>query len=217
MVDIWEKIEQAGVIAVLVVDEVNDAAPLARALLDGGIEAMELTLRTPAAVDALRAIRAEVPDMLAGIGTILTPAQVAEVLHAGAAFGVSPGMNPRVIQAALDNGLPFAPGIATPSELERAIEMGCRNVKFFPAEPQGGLPYLRSMMAPYRHLGIRCVPLGGLNMDNMKAYLADEHITAIGGSWLAPRDRIRQGDWQAIRDKAQAARQAIDEVRKNQA
>lgn len=211
---IWKEIQTAGVVAVLVVDEVEAAVPLARALLDGGIRAMELTLRTPAAVEALQEVRKEVPEMLAGIGTILTPEQVAEVKDVGAAFGVAPGLNVRVVNAAKELGLPFAPGIATPSELEGAIELGCSNVKFFPAEGQGGLSYLRSIMAPYKHLGIRTIPLGGLNLDNFGAYLADDNVLAIGGSWIAPRPLIQARDWEAIRANAVEARKRIDEIRK---
>ncbi len=207
---VWEEIEKAAVVAVLVVDEVDAAAPLARALLDGGITAMELTLRTPAAVDALKAIRGEVPEMLAGVGTILTPEQVVLAFEADAAFGVAPGQNPRVLRAAQEAGLPFAPGIATPSELELAIEMGCHHVKFFPAEAQGGLGYLRSMMAPYKHLGIRTIPLGGLKLDNFETYLADENVLAIGGSWIAPRPLIQTHDWPAIKHNAENVRKRID-------
>lgn len=206
------RLSACGVVAVLVVDDASDAVPLARALLDGGIDAMELTLRTPAALEALAAIKAHVPEMLAGIGTILRPEQVRQVYDAGAAFGVAPGLNPRVVEAAQKIALPFAPGIATPSDLERALEMGCRDVKFFPAEPLGGLKYLKSLAAPYAHLGVRFVPLGGLTLENMGSYLADPLVLAVGGSWLAPRDLIQAGDWGAIRDRAAAARNAVQAI-----
>ena len=210
---IVQRLSKCGVVAVLVVDDVQDAVPLAQALLDGGIDAMELTLRTPAAIDALVAVGKQVPDMLAGIGTILQPDQVQQVFDAGAAFGVAPGMNPRVVEAAQKIGLPFAPGITTPSELESALEFGCRDVKFFPAEPSGGLKYLKSMAAPYAHLGVRFVPLGGLTQDNVGTYLADPLVLAVGGSWLAPRDLIRSGDWLTIRNRANVAREAVDRLR----
>jgi 2-dehydro-3-deoxyphosphogluconate aldolase/(4S)-4-hydroxy-2-oxoglutarate aldolase len=140
-----DRVQRCGVIAVLIVDQAQDAIPLAQALLAGGIDAMELTLRTPAALDALRRIKAEVPKMLVGAGTVLTPEQVSEVAAAGADFAVSPGMNPRVVLAARELGLPFAPGIATPSDIEQAIECGCKLLKFFPAEPLGGLSYLKAI------------------------------------------------------------------------
>ena len=210
---ILDRMSKCGVIAVLVVDDAKSAIPLAQALLDGGIDVMELTLRTPAAIDALRAITQNVPKMLAGIGTILQPPQVQSVVEAGAAFGVSPGLNPHTVEAAQKAGLPFAPGIVTPSDLELALELGCRDVKFFPAEPSGGLKYLKSLAAPYAHLGSRFVPLGGLTQENMGAYLADPLVLAVGGSWLAPRDMINAGDWLTIRNRAAAARETVDQLR----
>ena len=203
--DLWKQVARKAVVAVLVVDRAQDAVPLARALVQGGVTAMELTLRTPVAVDALRAIRREVPAMLAGIGTILTVDQVAQVKEAGAAFGVSPGCNPRVIRAAQEAGLDFAPGIATPTEIEVALEHGCRLLKLFPAEPMGGLPYLKSAAAPYLHLGLQFIPLGGVAPGNAGAWLADPLIAAIGGSWLAPRELIKAGRWAEIASNASEA------------
>ncbi len=208
-----QRMHRCGVIAVLVVDSVNDAVPLARALCEGGIGVMELTLRTPAALDALKSIRADVPEMMAGIGTILSPEQVQKAFDAGAAFGVAPGTNRRVIDAARDVGLPFAPGIATPSELELALELGCREVKFFPAEPSGGLEYLRAIAAPYAHLGTRFIPLGGLQLSHLDAYLRDPQVLAVGGSWLAPRNLIQAGNWLAIRELAAAASSQVSSLR----
>lgn len=207
------RIERAGIIAVLIIDRVEDAVPLAKALLDGGVDVMELTLRTDAALGALKEIRANVPEMLAGVGTILTPAQVAEVKAAGAGFGVSPGFNRRVVDAALAEGLPFAPGVATPSDVEAALESGCRLLKFFPCEPSGGLPFLKAMAAPYLHLGVKFVPLGGLNAKNMGTYLADPLISAVGGSWLAPKDAISSGNWSAITGLAREAKTNIAAAR----
>ena len=123
----------------------------------------------------------------------------------GLRFGVAPGTNPQVIEAAAEVGLPFAPGVANPSDIEKAQSLGCRCLKFFPAEPSGGLPYLRSMAAPYNHLGLRYIPLGGLKLQNMADYLADSLVPAIGGSWLAPRDLIRNNDWATIEQNAQQA------------
>lgn len=203
--DIFSRLESAGIIAVLVIDRAEDAVPLAEALLAGGITAMELTLRTPAALDALRQIRKACPDMLAGIGTILKPEQVHQALDAGGAFGVSPGVNPRVIEAALQAGLPFAPGICTPTDIEQALEHDRRFLKFFPAEPCGGLPYLRAISAPYAHLGVKYLPLGGVSLENMKDYLNEPYVAGIGGSWLAPREMIRAGEWPRITERAREA------------
>jgi 2-dehydro-3-deoxyphosphogluconate aldolase / (4S)-4-hydroxy-2-oxoglutarate aldolase len=211
---IFDKLESAGVLAVLVVDNAADAVPLAQALLAGGVNAMELTLRTDAAIDALKAIRKSLPDMIVGIGTILHPDQVHQVVAEGAAFGVSPGINPKVVEAAIESGLPFAPGIATPSEVEMALSFGCRRLKFFPAESLGGLSYLRAMSPPYNHLGVKYVPLGGVSAKNLAEYVADPLIAAVGGSWLAPRDKIAAKDWQAIEQNAHEARTIIDAARK---
>jgi 2-dehydro-3-deoxyphosphogluconate aldolase / (4S)-4-hydroxy-2-oxoglutarate aldolase len=200
---------------VLIVDRVEDAVPLAKSLLDGGVGVMELTLRTEAALGALKAIRSAVPEMLAGVGTILTPAQVTEVKEAGAAFGVAPGVSRRVMEAAQKAGLSFAPGILTPSDIEAALEYDCRLLKLFPAEPAGGLAYLKAMAAPYAHLGLKFVPLGGVNAKNMGTYLADPLISALGGSWLAPREAILAGDWKKITGLAAEAVEIISSIRKS--
>jgi 2-dehydro-3-deoxyphosphogluconate aldolase / (4S)-4-hydroxy-2-oxoglutarate aldolase len=199
-----------GIVAVLILDQVQDAVSVARSLVAGGVTTMELTLRTPVALEALKAVRAEEPGMIAGVGTILTPDQVKLAKESGAQFGVSPGVNPRVLAAAREASLSFAPGVATPSDIEAALEHGCELLKFFPAEPCGGLPYLTTIAAPYLHLGIKFVPLGGLNPANMATYLANPNIAAIGGSWLAPRDLIKVGGWKEI---TQLARQAIATIK----
>ena len=207
------QIGNCGVIAVLIIDRAEDAVPVARALMEGGVSAMELTLRTPAAMDALRAVAENLPEMLAGAGTVITPAQVKEVFEAGADFAVSAGMNRRVVEEAGRLGLPFAPGVATPSDIEQALEFGCRLLKFFPAEAGGGLAYLKSMAAPYAHLGLKFIPLGGLDAGNMKAYLQEPIVQCIGGSWLAPRELIRQRRWDAIRRNAAAAAAIVRELK----
>jgi 2-dehydro-3-deoxyphosphogluconate aldolase / (4S)-4-hydroxy-2-oxoglutarate aldolase len=213
--DLAARIEAAGVIAVLVIDRVEDALPLAKALLDGGVNVMELTLRTSAGLAALREIRRGAPEMVAGAGTVLSPEQVDAVKEAGAAFAVAPGVSRRVLEAAAKAGISFAPGIATPSDIEVALEYGCKLLKFFPAEPLGGLTYLKAISAPYAHLGVKYLPLGGLNDKNMAAYLTDPLISALGGSWIAPRDLIKAGDWQAITANAAKAVEFIASTRKS--
>jgi 2-dehydro-3-deoxyphosphogluconate aldolase/(4S)-4-hydroxy-2-oxoglutarate aldolase len=211
--EILARISRCGVVAVLVVDDAENAIPLGEALLDGGIDVMELTLRTPAAIVALRQIRQHLPKMLAGVGTVLTGEQVRAVAEAKGAFGVAPGTNPTVLREAQRVGLPFAPGIATPSDLELALEHGCREVKFFPAQACGGLSYLRNIAAPYSHLGVRYIPLGGLTVPSIGEYLAEPSVLALGGSWLAPRAAIQGHHWEEIRCNAAAARQAVDRAR----
>lgn len=206
-------VEKAGIVAVLVIDDANDAVPLALALLAGGVNVMELTLRTPAALDALREIKANVPEMLAGVGTILTTEQVDSVVAAGASFGVAPGCNPRILAAARAAGLSFAPGVSTATDIEIAVENGCKVLKLFPSEPLGGLAYLKAVAAPYAHLGLKYVPLGGVNAKNMAAYLSEPLIAALGGSWLAPRDLVKAGNWDAITALAAEAVTTIKTVR----
>jgi 2-dehydro-3-deoxyphosphogluconate aldolase/(4S)-4-hydroxy-2-oxoglutarate aldolase len=207
------RLKSSGVFAGFSVDKAEHAVPLAKALLAGGIDIIELTLRTPAGLEAVKAIHAGVPEILLGVGTVITPETAREVKAVGAHFGVAPGMNSRVVRAAQVAGLPFAPGIATPSELEAAIELGCRFVKFFPAEAAGGVAYLRSMSAPYEHLGIRYFPLGGLNADNMRGYLKEDNVLAIGGSWIVKRELVLNENWSEITARAVAVRQIADEVR----
>lgn len=210
---IQARITTTGAVAVLTIDDAAMGVPLARALLDGGIDCMELTLRTPAALQALSDIKSSVPEMIAGVGTILTTDQVKQSIDAGAEFGVSPGLNRNVVSEASRLGLPFAPGAATPSEIEAAIELGCRLIKFFPAEPCGGLAYLESASAPYDHLGILYIPLGGINPDNAVAYLAHRLIAAIGGSFIASRKQIRERDWGGITGNAKLARTLVESAR----
>lgn len=203
--NIEKQISDANIIAVLTIDSVENAVPLARTLLEGGIHAMELTLRTPEAMDCLIRIVNEVPEMLAGVGTVIRPEQVLEAKKNGAAFAVSPGTNRAVLQAAKEADLYFAPGIVTPSDIETALEFDCRVMKFFPAETSGGLPHLRSMTAPYSYLGLQFIPLGGINENNLKTYLSDPLISAVGGSWIAKPEEIRAANWAPILERAHTA------------
>jgi 2-dehydro-3-deoxyphosphogluconate aldolase/(4S)-4-hydroxy-2-oxoglutarate aldolase len=200
-----EQVRQTRIIAVVVIDDPEQAVPLANCLLDSGIRAIELTLRTPAAFESLKNIRAQCPQMTAGLGTVLFPGQVQQAVDGDAAFAVSPGLNPNIVRAAIEAKLPFAPGITTPSEVETAVELGCRLLKFFPAEPSGGLPYLKAINAPYAHLGLEYIPLGGLNENNFVEYLKLDCVPAVGGSWIAPREQIAAGDWSSIAATAKKA------------
>jgi 2-dehydro-3-deoxyphosphogluconate aldolase / (4S)-4-hydroxy-2-oxoglutarate aldolase len=211
--ELSRQISKCGIVAVLILERVEEAIPVAQSLVAGGVTVIELTLRTPVALEALKAVRAEVPEMMAGVGTILTPDQVKQAVESGAQFGVAPGVNPRILAAARDAGLSFAPGVATPSDIEAALEHECRLLKFFPAEPCGGLPYLNTIVAPFLHLGLQFLPLGGLNPANMGTYLANPNIAAIGGSWLAPRDLIKSGSWKEITNLAREAVRTIKSVR----
>lgn len=209
------RIHKTGVIAVLTLDDAEVAVPLAEALLAGGVDCIELTLRTPAALEAMRRIRAGTPAMLVGAGTVLTPQQVSQVVAAGAAFGVAPGTNPCVVTAAKVSGLPFAPGVCTPTDIEHALELGCTLLKLFPSEPSGGLAYLRSIAAPFTHLGVRFIPLGGVGISNAETYLKEPLVHALGGSWIAPREAIQKRDWTTITNNARAVTNVVARLRGN--
>ena len=191
------------VLPVIVVDAPDHAVPMARALADGGIPAAEITFRTSAAVEALRRISAECPDVLLGAGTVLSPRQVDDARDAGARFIVAPGFNRAVVACAQEVGLPVIPGVCTPTEIEAALEMGLTLLKFFPAEPMGGLKFLRAIAAPYA--SVEFVPTGGINADNVGAYLGFDRVVACGGSWMAPAERIAAGDFDWIRDQTTRA------------
>jgi len=211
--EIIKKIDAAGVIAVLVIDDVKHAVPTAKALLAGGVDAIELTLRTPAAIECIKAIQTEVPGIIMGIGTVLTTKQVEVVAKLGVDFAVAPGCNLNVLKAAYENGLSFAPGIMTPSEIETALEFGCRVLKFFPAEPTGGIEFLNSMAGPYGYLDLAFIPLGGLNIHNARGYIESPLITAIGGSWIASRSLIQYEQWETITKNAQVITNLISQIR----
>ena len=212
--ELIKKIDDAGIIAVLIIDDVKHAVPVARALLAGGVDVIELTLRTPAAMESAKAIKKEVPEMSLGFGTVLTVDQVKAVIDVGADFAVSPGCNPKIIREAQKQGLSFAPGIMTPTDIEMALEEGCRILKYFPAETSGGMKHLESISAPYNYLGLKFIPLGGCNINNAPSYLQSDLITAIGGTWVAKRPLIQSEDWSAITNNAKEIRTLITQIRK---
>lgn len=190
-------------VPVIVIDDPVDAVPLARALEEGGLPCAEVTFRTPGARSALERIAAECPNVLAGAGTILTPDQAADAISAGAKFIVAPGFGPAVVDYCLENAIPVFPGIATPTELEAALSKGLKAMKFFPAEPLGGVSYLKAMSAPY--VGIEFMPTGGILPSNVLDYLALKQVVACGGSWMAPQEWIAAKQFDRIRDAVTAA------------
>jgi 2-dehydro-3-deoxyphosphogluconate aldolase/(4S)-4-hydroxy-2-oxoglutarate aldolase len=209
------KLSQAGILAVLELDLEEYAVPVAKALVRGGVTAIELALRTKAAEPSIELIAREVPEMCIGIGTIIFPGQTKRVQSLGAHFGVSPGFNPRIVQEAIAAGFPFAPGIATPSELEGALELGCDVLKLFPAEGLGGLNYLKQMNAPYRYLGLTYIPLGGVSEANLKDYAEMPEILAIGGTWIAKRELIKEQNWDEISRRAEKASAIWHSIRRS--
>ncbi|WP_420400489.1 bifunctional 4-hydroxy-2-oxoglutarate aldolase/2-dehydro-3-deoxy-phosphogluconate aldolase [Flagellimonas sp.] len=211
--EIIKKVDDAGVVAVLVIDELRHTVPLAKALLKGGVSAIELTLRTPVAIDAAKIIKKEVPQVTLGFGTVISIDQVKAVVDVGADFAVAPGCNPKIIAEARKHGLPFAPGIMTPSDIEVAIEEGCQILKYFPAETSGGMEHLKSIVAPYQYLNLKFIPLGGVNINNAATYLESSLITAVGGSWIAKRPLILSEDWEGITKNSKEISELIKKIR----
>jgi 2-dehydro-3-deoxyphosphogluconate aldolase/(4S)-4-hydroxy-2-oxoglutarate aldolase len=187
---------QAIVIPVLTIERLEDAVPLAKALVAGGVHVLEVTLRTPVAIETARAIMAQVPEAVVGIGTILNADDLARAEGIGARFGISPGATPDLLKAAAAGRLPFAPGIATASELMQALTHGFDLVKFFPAEQSGGIKALRALAGPFPDA--RFCPTGGIGEANAAAWLAEPNVSAVGGSWLCPAGDIRSGNWAGI-------------------
>lgn len=186
----------APVVPVLTIEDVATAVPLARALVAGGLTALEVTLRTPAGLECIRAIKAEVEGCNVGAGTVLDAKQLADAVAAGATFMVSPGGSPRLLAAAKDSPVPFLPGAATAGEAMTLYEDGFTILKFFPAEPAGGLAYLKALGAPLP--GIRFCPTGGVGAKNAADYLALGNVICVGGSWVAPADALAQGNWSRV-------------------
>ncbi|MBX7551358.1 bifunctional 4-hydroxy-2-oxoglutarate aldolase/2-dehydro-3-deoxy-phosphogluconate aldolase [Streptomyces sp. NPDC004232] len=200
---VHDLVAPAPVVPVVVVSDVADAVPLARALVAGGLPAIEVTLRTPAAQAAIRAIAAEVPAAVVGAGTVITPEQVSASTAAGARFLVSPGWTDVLLAAMRGSGLPFLPGVSTTSEVVALLERGVRDMKFFPAQAAGGTAYLRSLAGPLPQA--RFCPTGGIGPANAPEYLALPNVGCVGGSWMVPADAVAAGDWARIEELARAA------------
>ncbi len=197
--EIYESIGKVGVIPVIKLERVEDAVPLARALLEGGIPVAEVTFRTEAAAAGIAAIRRELPQVLVGAGTVLTPDQAAAAVDAGAQFVVAPGSNGRVIERVLAAGIPMIPGVATPTEIEAALERGLQVLKLFPAEVLGGLAMLKALSGPYPQ--VKFIPTGGISGANLESYLRQKNVLAVGGSWMVQSDleEVRRLCWEAYR------------------
>ena len=208
-----ELIGRLGVVPVLSVDDVERAEPLADALAAGGLPVAEITFRTTAAADVIRLLSRRRPDVMVGAGTVLTVESLLAARDAGARFAVAPGFAPEVVAKAREIGMPFIPGVMTPSEIQNALAAGARVLKFFPAQPAGGPGMLRALSAPFALHGVRFVPTGGVDPQSLEAWLALESVVAVGGTWIATSQQIRSGDWKGIQDRAAAARAAFLRIR----
>ena len=211
--DMIETLKSAGIIPVIVIENEEQAVPLARALVKGGLPVLEVTFRTKAAAGAIARIKAEVSGAIVGAGTLLTPEMVKAAKAAGAAFGVAPGFDPAVVQAAKDADLPFCPGIATASELSQALTAGAKMVKFFPAEAAGGVKMIKNFLGAFRFTGVKFMPTGGVNLSNVADYLAVPEIICCGGTWIVPKDALAKGDWAAIEKLASDATALVKSMR----
>ena len=208
-----ETLGKAGIIPVIVIEKEEQAVPLARALVKGGLPVLEVTFRTKAAPGAIAAIRREVPEAILGAGTLLTPEMVKAAKEAGAVFGVAPGFDPVVLAAAKAEGLPMCPGIATASELSQALTAGCTMVKFFPAEAAGGVKMIKNLLGAFRFTGVTFMPTGGVKLDNVADYLAVPEIVCCGGTWIVPQDALAAGDYAAIEKLAADASALVKKLR----
>ena len=209
MKSIEERFAELKVVPVVVLNDVKDAAPLAKALVEGGLPCAEVTFRTDAAAESIRIMTEAYPDMLVGAGTVLTTEQVDKAVEAGAKFIVSPGFDPEIVDYCIEKNIPVFPGCATPSEVAQAVKRGLKVVKFFPAEQAGGLAMIKAMAAPYNML--KFMPTGGINTKNLKEYLACDKILCCGGSWMVKGDMVEAGEFDKIKKLTEEAK-ALAEV-----
>ena len=211
--EVFQRIAQLGVVPVIAMDRVEDALPLADALIEGGLPVIEVTFRTQAAAEVIRTISQNRPELLVGAGTVLSIENLEAARSCGATFAVAPGLNPRVVAKANELGFPFVPGVATPTDIEAALSLDCTTLKFFPSEASGGVPMLKALSAPYKHMGVRFVPTGGVSVGNLESYLSLDTVAAVGGTWLATKDDIAAGRWSDIQQLCRAAVATVNGAR----
>ncbi len=212
MEELFSQIKKTGIVPVVVLDDAKDAASLGKALMDGGLPCAEVTFRTEAAEESIRIMAKEFSDMLIGAGTVLSTAQVDRALDAGAKFIVSPGLNPGVVKYCQTKGVPIIPGVQTPTEIEAALEYDLKVLKFFPAEPAGGLKMIKAIAAPYTEVCF--MPTGGISADNVRDYLSYDRIVACGGSWMVKKDLISAGRFDEIKRLVSEAADIVKLIRR---
>ena len=197
--DIYSDLKKLKVIPVITIEKVDDALYLADALIEGGLPVAEITFRTSAAAEAIKLLRNKRPELLIGAGTILTIENLKKAIDCGAAFGVAPGLNTKVVEEAVKREFLFSPGVMTPTDVETALSLGVNLLKFFPAEAAGGIKMLKSLTAPYGHTGVKFMPTGGINMSNINSYLQIKEVIVVGGTWVATKEDISDGKWEKIK------------------
>ena len=204
--EVLDRMARAGIVPVVVLEHAEDAVPTAKALLAGGIDVMEITFRTAAAADSIRAVAEACPDMLVGAGTVLNLDQCRLAVEMGARFIVSPGFDAEVVSWCVENGIAVTPGCVTPTEIMAALKLGLKVVKFFPANVYGGLKAMKNLSAPF--VGVKFLPTGGVNTENVREYMDASFIQAVGGSWICPKAEIAAGNFEKITALCREARQA---------
>lgn len=210
---VMQRVSRCGVVPVIAIEKVEAALPLADALLAGGLPVIEITFRTAAAAEVIRLLARERPQLLVGAGTVLTEANIEAAIHAGAQFAVAPGLNPAIVRRCQALNLPFVPGVATPTDIEAALVLGCTLLKFFPSEALGGVPMIEALSAPYKHTGVKFMPTGGASPANLETYLKLDTVAAVGGTWIAKKEDIANAKWDEIRAKCQAAVEIVAKAR----
>jgi 2-dehydro-3-deoxyphosphogluconate aldolase/(4S)-4-hydroxy-2-oxoglutarate aldolase len=213
MEQLKDKMWKAGVVPVVAIESPALAIPMADALIEGGLPVAEITFRTDAAAEVISALRNERPDILLGAGTILSVENLEKAKQCGAVFGVSPGLNPAIVEKAGELGFPFFPGVMTPSEIEQGLGYGINVLKFFPSEASGGTAMIKAVTAPYKHLGLKLIPTGGVNMRNLEDYLKLPQTLVVGGTWIAKKDTIDAEKWDEIKKNAREAVKVVHRVR----
>ena len=211
MTEMMKKLQKLGIVPVVVLDRAEDALPLAERLVKGGLPCAEVTFRTAAAEESIRKIAKAFPEMIVGAGTVLTCEQADRAIDAGAKFIVSPGFNPKVTGYVLGKGVPMTPGVCTPTEIEAALQFGLDVLKFFPAEPSGGLKMIKALAAPY--VGVNFMPTGGISAANVRDYLAYDRIVACGGSWMVSGKLVKEGRFDEIENLVREAAGIVKEIR----
>ena len=211
MTDMMKQLQKLGIVPVVVLDREEDALPLAEALVKGGLPCAEVTFRTAAAEGAIRKMAKAYPDMIIGAGTVLTTEQADRAIDAGAKFIVSPGFNPKVTEYVLKKGVPMTPGVCTPTEIEATLQFDLDVLKFFPAEPSGGLKMIKALAAPY--VGVNFMPTGGISAANVREYLAYNRIVACGGSWMVTGALVKEGKFDEIENLVREAAGIVKEIR----
>jgi 2-dehydro-3-deoxyphosphogluconate aldolase/(4S)-4-hydroxy-2-oxoglutarate aldolase len=211
--ELFEKLSHHGVIPVIAIESVEDAIPMADAMIEGGLPVAEITFRTAAGGEVIAKLKKERPNLLLGAGTILSLDNLKRAKDAGALFGVAPGLNPEIMREAKRLDLPFVPGVMTPSEVDSAMNLGAKVLKFFPSEAAGGLKMIEGLYAPFKHMGVKFMPTGGVSMGNLEAYLSNPAVMMVGGTWIAKNDVIAAKKWDVIRDNCAQAVELVRKVR----